>query len=98
MRRDWSAARAKCEREGRCRLCRRPGAVEAAHTIGRKNDDKSGVVRPVDIIPLCRSCHQGFDARKLSVLAVMDYEEQAAAVGHVGILRALRRLDPVSGE
>lgn len=94
MRRDWKSARAKCELEGRCRLCRRSGRVEAAHTIGRKYDPANGKVRPVDVIPLCNSCHRGYDARKLSVLAVMNYEEQAAAVEHVGIVRALKRLDP----
>lgn len=95
MKRDWTAARLKADGEGRCRLCRRSGRVEAAHTIGRKYDPDDGKVRAVDIIPLCNACHRGYDDRRLSILAVMSYEEQAAAVEHVGIVRAMKRLDPV---
>jgi hypothetical protein len=96
-RRDWAEARLKVDREGRCRVCKAPGKVEAAHTIGRKYDPKDGKVRAVDIIPLCASCHRGphgYDARRLSILEYLTYEEQAAAVEHVGILRALKRLSP----
>ena len=94
MKRDWAAARMKVDREGRCRVCKAPGRVEAAHTIGRTHDPKDGKVRPVDIVPLCNSCHRAYDERRLSILEYLTYEEQAAAVGHVGILRALKRLDP----
>lgn len=85
----------KCDSEGACRVCKRRGRVEAAHTIGRKHDDKSGKVNPLDIVPLCSPCHRDYDARRISILAVMTYDEQAAAVAHVGIVRALKRLDPI---
>lgn len=98
MKRNWTHARLKCDREGRCRLCRRSGRVEAAHTIGRSYDDKkTGVVDPDAIIPLCNSCHRGYDQRKLSVLAVLSLDEQAYAARHMGLLRALHRVDPTGG-
>ena len=95
MRRDWKAARAKCDHEEVCRVCGQYG-VEAAHTIGRSHDPPNGKVRPEDICPLCPEHHRQYDARQLDILAYLSYEEQAAAVEHVGILRALRRL--TSGE
>lgn len=94
-RRDWKAARAKCDDEEVCRVCGRYG-VEAAHTIGRVNDPANGKVRPVDVVPLCPEHHREYDARQLNILPYLTYEEQAAAVEHVGIARALRRL--TSGE
>lgn len=94
MRRDWTAARLKVDREGRCRVCKAPGRVEAAHTIGRKYDPKDGKVRAVDCVGLCTHCHRAYDDRRLSILEHLTYEEQAAAVEHVGILRALKRLSP----
>ena len=94
MKRSWTEARLKCDREGRCRVCKAPGRVEAAHTIGRTHDPKDGRVRPVDIVPLCTHCHRAYDERRLSILEHLTYAEQAAAVEHVGILRALKRLSP----
>lgn len=96
-RRDWSAAREKVEGEGRCRACRRTDrGLEAAHVIGRIHDPKDGKVRAVDVVPLCRECHRAYDARSLSILEVLTLEEQAAAVAHLGMLRALRRVSPDS--
>lgn len=90
-RRDWKAARGKCDDEGECRVCQRYG-VEAAHTIGRVHDPANGKVRAVDIVPLCPEHHRLYDGRKFDLLPYLTYEEQAAAVEHVGIVRALRRL------
>jgi len=90
-RRDWKAARAKCDAEEVCRVCGRYG-VEAANSIGRTHDPADGKVRPVDVIPLCPEHHREYDGRRLDLLPFMSYEEQAAAVEHVGIVRALRRL------
>jgi hypothetical protein len=106
--RDWRAARAKVEHEGRCRVCgAKPGrgvSLQAAHTIGRAHDKPrsvSGVlgipegplwVDPLDVVPLCAGCHAAFDGRRLDLLPFLTLDEQAAAVRHVGIVSALRRL------
>src|SRR3954465_8616183 len=105
-RRDWSLARQKVQDEGQCRVCRRtpgPGLrLEAAHTIGRSHDqfsDSRGlvVVHPDDVVPLCirgggSGCHTRYDNRDLDLLPYLTEPEQAAAVLHVGIVSAYRRL------
>lgn len=85
----------KVDAEGRCRVCKQGGQLEAAHVVGRKHDPKDGVVQPDDIIPLCRPCHEKYDKRALSVLPYLTLDEQAAAVRLVGIVRAERRTAPV---
>jgi 5-methylcytosine-specific restriction endonuclease McrA len=85
----------KRDSEGRCRNCGdRP--VEAAHTIGRARDVRTGgkvVVSPDAIIPLCRSCHRAYDSRQLDILPLMTVREQARAVEDAGgIMAALRRV------
>jgi|KBSMisStaDraftv2_1062788.scaffolds.fasta_scaffold1820776_2 hypothetical protein len=96
----WTGALEKVRREGRCRLCPEVYDLQAAHTIARKHDEavelEDGTVAifvdPDDVIPLCRQCHYDYDHRKVSVLEVLSEREQAAAVAHVGIVRALHRL------
>ena len=78
--------------------------VEAAHTIGRVHDRPRPVpevegdplgplwVDPLDVVPLCSADHRLYDARRLDLLPHMTLAEQARAVGHVGIVAALRRL------
>jgi hypothetical protein len=105
VRRDWRAARAKVELEGACRAERLPaaggcgGTLQAAHTLGRKYDQMVVLlegeylrVDPDDVIPLCERHHVAYDARGLDVLPILSLDEQAAAVRHVGIIRALKRL------
>lgn len=92
MRRDWKQARAKVDSEGQCRVCENGQDLQAAHTIGRKHDPPTGKVRPLDIVPLCVKCHMEYDGRRLNLLPYLSVEEQAAAVEHVGIISALRRL------
>jgi hypothetical protein len=65
LRRDWSDARAKVSKEGRCRLCGHIPAseslLEAAHLVGCKYDPvmagprggKYLYVEPDSIVPLC---------------------------------------------
>lgn len=94
MRRDWAAARAKLEREGRCRSCSSRAALQAAHVIGRRHDEEEAgrlVVHPDDVVPLCQACHARYDAHALDLLPGLTLAEQARAVGHVGIISALRR-------
>ena len=81
MKRDWSAPRAKCDAEGRCRYCRVAGPLEAAHIISRSvkgHDNQSAN----NIVPLCPSCHrqQHHDRASMALLAYLTAEEQAAAV------------------
>lgn len=91
-RRNWSAAREKVVAEGKCRVCKQTAnGLEAAHVMGRKYDDPSGQVDPDDVVPLCRPCHTAYDARRLNLLPYLSLAEQAKAVSHVGIARALRR-------
>jgi hypothetical protein len=96
----WDGAREKVRREGRCRLCPEVYGLQFAHTIGRVHDEKVQLedgtfaifVDPFDGIPLCPQCHQDYDHRRVSILEVMTLEEQAAAVSHIGLVRALHRL------
>lgn len=96
----WLAAIEKRDREARCRCCSSRDWLEAAHTIARSYDevvdleDGSSIlfVDPDDTVPLCRECHRLYDARELCLLPVLTLDEQAAAVRHVGIERALHRL------
>lgn len=76
MKRDWAAAREKCDREGRCRACGRPNP-EAAHLWPRS---MGGGQDPDLILPLCRGCHELFDAHRLEVLGLLSLDEQLALV------------------
>lgn len=98
MRRDWSLARSKVEAEGRCRVCGQTSSLEAAHVCGQKYDSADGIVRPVDVVPLCSrkpsgagGCHQAYDSHDLDLLPYLSLEEQAWAAGHLGLVRALAR-------
>jgi hypothetical protein len=44
------------------------------------------------VLPLCRECHYRYDSHELDVLSVLTFAEQAHAVEHLGLLRALRRI------
>jgi len=110
VKRDWSEAEAKKQREGRCRVCGKQTTLQSAHTVGREHDgstieslsvidpdhpdapDPGTLVRARDIVPLCRDHHTAYDARQLDLLPHLSYDEQAAAVEHLGIVRALKRL------
>jgi hypothetical protein len=96
----WTGALEKVRREGRCRLCPEVFGLQAAHTLARKYDEavelEDGTfaifVDPDDVIPLCVQCHHDYDMRRVSILEVLSLREQAAAVSHVGIVRAMHRL------
>lgn len=98
-----TAAREKVDSEGACRLATSWGALpcdgrlEAAHVVERRYDDEPSVP-PVDVIPLCSFHHGRYDARRVSILAELTLEEQAAAVAKLGIIRALKRLTSGSTE
>ncbi len=106
LRRDWSAARAKLEREGKCRVCGTTRDLQCSHTIGRKYQDvpvvgprggKVWLVKEDAVVPLCgptpQGCHGKYDRRELDLLPYLSVEEQVYAVECAGgIVRAFRRL------
>ena len=95
-RRDWREARAKVDAEdGRCRVCRHPGA-EAAHVIPRSLAPGVGENMGADnIVPLCggpHGCHGAYDRHDLDLLPYLTLPEQIAAVRQAGgIALAYRR-------
>lgn len=109
MKRIWTDARNKIEQEGWCRLralgeCE--GRLETAHTIGRAHDRRVGPgvvhVDADDCVPLCTRHHLRYDLGEVDLLPYLDplgapYREQAAAVRHVGVERARKRLAPSVG-
>jgi hypothetical protein len=100
MERYWQGALDKVRREGRCRVCGSTGSVQAAHTVGRVHDRKVELedgstaiyVDPNDIVPLCVDHHADYDQNRLSLIEHLTRAEQASAVRHLGIARALDRL------
>ena len=100
-RRDWTDSLAKCEEEGKCRVCGIERGLQQAHTVGRKHDKpkpgrKTLWVNPDAVIPLCVHCHQEQEAGDISILQVLTYEEQLYAVKCLGSIEAARRkLDPL---
>lgn len=106
-RRDWADARAKVDAEGKCRVCkRRDRKLEAAHVIGRDNDEpkapgsKTFYVKPERIVPLCgpfpAGCHGDTQERRTTdLLPHLTVEEQAQAVLDAGSIESARvRLAP----
>jgi hypothetical protein len=97
MRRDWSDARAKIEREGRCRVCGHSRDVEAAHVIGRRCDErrvgprggKYIYVHPDSVVPLCggfsdKNHHGMYDAYRLDLYPWLTESEWDKAVQDAG--------------
>lgn len=81
------------QREKKATGCRLHGAAcgttDACHVTDRSI---GGCDDALCTIPLCRPVHEAFDAHEFDALPLLTYEEQAHAVGHLGILRALRRI------
>lgn len=83
--------KAKVERFG-CRVCGRmrdEGApIDPAHVTPRAI---GGCDHEDCVIPLCRAQHVQYDRGLLDLLPFLSLREQAHAVSHLGILRALKR-------
>jgi hypothetical protein len=50
---------------------------------------------PLCVVPACRSCHRAYDSGELDLLPYLEPEWRAPlahAVGHVGLIGALRRI------
>lgn len=74
-----------------CIACGSEHRVDAAHVIPRSH----GCSDALDVVPLCRACHRAYDAGELDLLPHLEpaYRAQLAhAVGHVGLIGALRRI------
>jgi 5-methylcytosine-specific restriction endonuclease McrA len=91
VRRDWTAARAKVEREANCRICGAAWKIEAAHIIPRS---LGGGQSEDAIVPLCPDHHREYDSHRLDLLPHLTHDEQAEAVRVLGLERARRRLSP----
>ena len=84
MRRDWSEAREKVENEGRCRVCKASGPLDAAHVIPRSANGSVDNMSHLSVIPLCRICHSRQHTAKLDILPFLTLDEQMAAVRAAG--------------
>lgn len=84
------AQRLKVEAQG-CRLHgdRCPGPVDPAHVIDRSIGGCDDVRC---VVGLCRLVHSSYDDHRFDVLPLLTLDEQAHAVEHLGLLRALRRV------
>lgn len=80
MTRDWSAMRAKVDREGRCRVCASRISIEAAHIIPRSRSTDPIAEHELNCCPLCPLDHLAYDRRQLDLLPHLSTEEQAHAV------------------
>lgn len=92
MKRDWTEARAKVQREGRCRHCGAGAYLEAAHVVPRSRIGAGrGAEDPRNIVPLCRLCHAAQHRGELELLPLLRLDEQSYVVSLVGIAEAWRR-------
>ena len=76
-----------------CIVCGATTGVDPAHVIPRS---LVGCADPLCVVPLCRSrCHRAYDSGELDLLPHLEPRwraQLAHAVGHVGLVGALRRI------
>ena len=76
-----------------CIVCGAESRVDPAHLISRS---LGGCGEPLCVVPLCRvPCHRAFDRGELDLLPFLEpgwRPQLAHAVGHVGLVGALRRI------
>ena len=81
-----------------CIVCGAEHRVDAAHLIPRS---LGGCGDPLCVVPLCRRpCHRAYDSGELDLLPHLEPEwraQVAHAVGHVGLIGALRRVGGPNG-
>ena len=76
----------------RCVVCGTDRRIDPAHLIPRS---LGGCGDPLCTCPLCRSCHRAYDRGELDLLPYLEpawRAQLAHAVGHVGLIAALRRI------
>lgn len=75
-----------------CVVCGTDKRIDAAHLISRS---LGGCNHPLCVIPACRRCHGAYDRGELDLLPYLEpacRAQLAHAVGHVGLIGALRRI------
>jgi hypothetical protein len=85
-----------------CIVCGSDRRVDPAHLIPRS---LGGCGDPVCVVPACRRCHRPYDRGELELVPYLEpawRAQLAHAVGHVGLIGALRRIsggrqDPAVG-
>jgi hypothetical protein len=76
----------------RCIVCAAEARIDPAHLIPRS---LGGCGDPLCVVPLCRRCHRAYDRGELDLLPYLEpawRAQLAHAVGHVGLIGALRRV------
>ena len=76
----------------RCIVCGATHGVDAAHLISKS---LGGCGNELCVFPACRSCHRAYDRGELDLLPYLEpawRAQLAHAVGHVGLIAALRRI------
>jgi hypothetical protein len=76
----------------RCIVCGTDRRIDPAHLIPRS---LGGCGDPLCTCPLCRPCHRAYDRGELDLLPYLEpawRAQLAHAVGHVGLIAALRRI------
>jgi hypothetical protein len=76
-----------------CIVCGATHGIDPAHLIPRS---LGGCGDPLCVVPLCRRpCHRAYDSGELDLLAHLEpawRAQLAHAVGHVGLIGALRQI------
>jgi hypothetical protein len=76
-----------------CIVCGAAHGIDPAHLIPKS---LGGCGDPLCVVPLCRvPCHRAFDRGELDLLPYLEpvwRAQLAHAVGHVGLIGALRRI------
>jgi hypothetical protein len=86
----------------RCIVCGSGERIDPAHLIARA---AGGCGDPACVVPVCRRHHRAYDRGELDLLPCLEpawRAQLAHAVGHVGLIGALRRIsgagrEPASG-
>ena len=75
-----------------CIACGATHRIDPAHLISRS---LGGCGDALCVVPACRRCHRAYDCGKLDLLHYLEpawRAQLAHAVGHVGLIGALRRI------
>jgi hypothetical protein len=75
-----------------CIVCGATVGVDPAHVIPRS---LGGCGDRLCVVPACRACHRAYDSGELDLLPYLEpgwRAQLAHAVGHVGLVGALRRI------
>jgi hypothetical protein len=75
-----------------CIVCGATIGVDPAHLIPRS---LGGCGDPLCVVPACRVCHRAYDSGELDLLPHLEpawRAQLAHAVGHVGLVGAVRRI------